>query len=629
MKKILILTAFFVCEFQLIIFSQVSAAWINRYSGTFLTDDFPTAMTIDNSGNVYVTGSVLDSTATSAVEKLITIKYNTDGELIWVAKYGDAPVNKRGTAIAVDAEGNVYTTGWISGSSSPVSYITIKYDVTGQKQWDVIYNSGWNGYATAITLDNQGNVYVTGHSSGGTTDYDYATIKYDPCGQQQWVARYSEPLHALDIPKSIVVDDSGYVYVTGTSYDSTTFFDIVTIKYDQLGQQQWVRRYDDPGLAGSRDDCAFAIAIDNDRNIIITGGTQGLGNLGLPPEFYQDCVTIKYNPHGDTAWIRKYDSGRGQDWGTDLVIDSLNNIYIAGSAYGQSSSDYLTLKYSSDGQLLWDKYYNGPLYASGDYASAIAIDNESNLYITGKSKALNWEDFATLKYNSLGELQWVIRYDGPSNGIDQALSIAVDPEKNVYVFGKSLGGNYRYDFLTIKYIQESIVSTSLISNSTAGSTTLEVVSIVGFSIGDSIIINPGGPNEEMNKILGFGSIHLQSPLQYDHFAGESVIKLNPTDVKDDQNIIPSKFELHQNYPNPFNPTTKIKYRIPNVGTGLALSVLKVYDLLGNEVATLVNEYKPAGSYEVEFNGNNLASGIYFCRMQAGNYISIKKMMLLK
>ncbi|HEY6627152.1 MAG TPA: carboxypeptidase regulatory-like domain-containing protein, partial [Ignavibacteriaceae bacterium] len=101
---------------------------------------------------------------------------------------------------------------------------------------------------------------------------------------------------------------------------------------------------------------------------------------------------------------------------------------------------------------------------------------------------------------------------------------------------------------------------------------------------------------------------------------------------------PNVFSLEQNYPNPFNPTTRIKYTIPNVETrhasSLQMVTLKVYDILGNEIATLVNEEKPAGSYAVEFNihsdkGQNLTSGIYFYRLQAGNYIQTKKMILLK
>jgi len=86
-----------------------------------------------------------------------------------------------------------------------------------------------------------------------------------------------------------------------------------------------------------------------------------------------------------------------------------------------------------------------------------------------------------------------------------------------------------------------------------------------------------------------------------------------------------KFSLFQNYPNPFNPSTKISFKIPQTG----FTSLKVYDVLGNEVATLVNEKKPAGSYEVEFKSDGLPSGIYFYQLKTGNFIATKKMILLK
>ncbi len=98
---------------------------------------------------------------------------------------------------------------------------------------------------------------------------------------------------------------------------------------------------------------------------------------------------------------------------------------------------------------------------------------------------------------------------------------------------------------------------------------------------------------------------------------------------------PVSFNLQQNYPNPFNPSTKIKFTIPSVGAYYNTPVtLKVYDVLGNEIATLVNEEKPAGTYEVEFNGRGLIhqtlpSGIYFYQLRAGNFVDTKKMILLK
>ena len=91
--------------------------------------------------------------------------------------------------------------------------------------------------------------------------------------------------------------------------------------------------------------------------------------------------------------------------------------------------------------------------------------------------------------------------------------------------------------------------------------------------------------------------------------------------------IPNEFELYQNYPNPFNPSTKIKFTIP--AGAPQVFTLRVYDVLGNEVATLVNEEKPAGVYEVEFDASMYSSGIYIYQIRAGSFIDVKKMILLK
>ena len=100
----------------------------------------------------------------------------------------------------------------------------------------------------------------------------------------------------------------------------------------------------------------------------------------------------------------------------------------------------------------------------------------------------------------------------------------------------------------------------------------------------------------------------------------------PLDVKRIENkIIPSTFKLYQNYPNPFNPITKIRYRIPETG----FVTLKVYDILGRDVATLVNGYKPAGNYELEFDASSLSSGVYFYRLTAGTFTTTKQMILLR
>ena len=111
-----------------------------------------------------------------------------------------------------------------------------------------------------------------------------------------------------------------------------------------------------------------------------------------------------------------------------------------------------------------------------------------------------------------------------------------------------------------------------------------------------------------------------------------------TDVSDDRNNQPDQHILYQNYPNPFNPSTKIKYSIKILPKSSLLIkgrlkegfvTIKVYDILGKEVATLVDEYKPAGNYEVEFNGENLPSGVYYYQLKDGDFNETKKMLLLK
>lgn len=108
------------------------------------------------------------------------------------------------------------------------------------------------------------------------------------------------------------------------------------------------------------------------------------------------------------------------------------------------------------------------------------------------------------------------------------------------------------------------------------------------------------------------------------------ISLSPSvGVKETQNSLPSVFKLYQNYPNPFNPITTIKYDVPKASH----VTLKVLNLLGQEVATLVNEYKPAGRYEVEFQSavgsRQLASGVYFYQLKVGDYVQTKKMLLIR
>jgi len=159
-----------------------------------------------------------------------------------------------------------------------------------------------------------------------------------------------------------------------------------------------------------------------------------------------------------------------------------------------------------------------------------------------------------------------------------------------------------------------------------------------FLTSSSPCIDAGNPDSQYNDIeypVGSGDplYPAQGLLRNDmgHIGGPNSLWAQhldpPVSVEDDEIEvgIPAEFILLQNYPNPFNPTTKINYQIPE----LNFVNLKIYDILGSEIATLVNEEKPIGSYEFEFDATALPSGIYFYRLQAGSFIETKKMVLMK
>lgn len=415
----------------------VYAAWVATYNGPGNNIDEAHAIAVDDSGNVYVTGR---STGNGIGFDYATIKYNSVGQQQWLARYtgfqgyGDDEAN----AIAVDSAGNVYVTGRSTGIGTAEDYATIKYNSAGQQQWVARYNGPGNftDVAYAIAVDKSGNVYVTGQSdsSGQGGNYDYVTIKYNSDGQQQWLARYNGPGNDGDAAYALALDASGNVYVTGVSVGSGTGADYATIKYDSSGQQQWVARYNGPV---NGDEYAYAVAVDNSGNVYVTGTSRGTGvNF--------DYATVKYDSTGQQQWVARYTGPGGGGAAYAIAVDKSGSVYVTGASNG----DYATIKYDSAGQQQWVALYNGPAN-SDDEAHALALDGLGNVYVTGQSYGAGGDtDCATVKYDSAGQEQWVIRYNGPGNPYDYAFAMAVDSSANVYVAGET-----NTDYLTIKYVQ--------------------------------------------------------------------------------------------------------------------------------------------------------------------------------
>ena len=249
--------------------------WVRRFD-TANGEDVPAAIACDASG-VYVTGRTNHG--------FTTMKYDFDGDEQWVRTYDGGFGSDAPAAMVLDAAGNVYVTGQSAGSGTNADYATIKYDAAGTERWVRRYDGPTTVLArdydrpAALAVDGNGNVFVTGNSAD-----DYATVKYDAAGTEVWVRRFG-PAATADWATTIAVDASGNAYVSGSSYgDATTQYDFATLSYDPAGALRWTERYNGPA---NFYDTPYSIAVDASGDVYVSGSSAGSGT-GL------DYTTIKY-----------------------------------------------------------------------------------------------------------------------------------------------------------------------------------------------------------------------------------------------------------------------------------------------------------------------------------------------
>lgn len=363
-------------------------------------------------------------------------------------------------------------------------------------------NANLEDMGVGLYIDGSGNVYVVGTTSISTTNSDIITIKYDSSGTQQWLRTYDGTGNSFDSGADIVVDSNGDVYITGSSYNTTPNTDMVTIKYNSSGTQQWATTYN---YTSNMNDAGVKISVTINwvsiSGIVQTGITtykwctmivnkstgaysngrissnsstgidqvndmveDASGNIyivGATPVSGQgyNYDIIKLTSALALAWEVTYNGGDNlDDIGKGIKVDSYGNVFVTG--YSTSSTEgrnITTLKYQSNGTLEWEQTINDSLNGN-DEASAMAMDADGNIYITGYiNTEIDSADFFTVKYDIDGNVIWQIENDGLNHLNDKATNIAIDDDGNVIVTGSSETSPGVFQYLAVKYVEKDII----------------------------------------------------------------------------------------------------------------------------------------------------------------------------
>jgi uncharacterized delta-60 repeat protein len=297
--------------------------WTARYDGTGNSEDKAFGIATDQDGNIYVTGK---SKGSNLSFDYVTIKYSPDGTMQWCDRYdGPSGDDDEADAITIDKRGNICVTGFSKDNSTGYDYATIRYSSSGTRQWVARYTGSGNNEdkAFGIATDADCNVFVTGYSTSDNGP-DYLTVKYDSSGNQLWTANYNGPGNAEDKAFGIATDADGNVYITGESKGINTDFDYATVKYNSSGVQQWAARYNGEG---NNVDVANAMIMAG-SSVFVTGKSVGTSTAS-------NMVTIKYDAStGTQLGLTSFSSGSNySDVALAIATDTSSDVYITGYSF--------------------------------------------------------------------------------------------------------------------------------------------------------------------------------------------------------------------------------------------------------------------------------------------------------
>ncbi|WP_338870089.1 SBBP repeat-containing protein [Myxococcus stipitatus] len=380
----------------------------------------------------------------------------------WVRQLG-ANFDEQAQAVAVSGN-SVYVVGHTTSQLGPqpkaggLDVFVAKYTTAGALQWVQQLGTAGDERATAVATDADGNVYVTGQTSGAfdfftnAGGYDLFVTRFDAQGSRQWLRQTGTQMDDFGTGIAIGADDTLYVSgYTGGSFangGNPNNYDVVVALYDTGGNLYWLNQY---GTAKS--DIARGIAVTNDHQVYVVGNTSGPFGDSSTPESGTDLFLMKLNILGVQQWVRKDNTSELED-ARGVAVGADGSIYVVGETFGSFSGgpanngtvDVFVAKYSSVANQLWTRMIGG---SQPDYAFGVAVAADGTVQVAGyTTNALDGNAYAgsqdafLTRFDAAG-LKLGTRTLGTSS-IDSARGVAVDAAGNAYVTGFTygdLGGN--------------------------------------------------------------------------------------------------------------------------------------------------------------------------------------------
>ena len=503
----------------------------------------------------------------------------------------------------IDNQGNTYIACATRTQNTSDDIMVLKYNSAGLLQWSKTYNYSYNGteQPNDICLDNSGNIYVTGTSTrtqGGY--YDCVLLKFDPNGNILWVKRINKTNYADRKSEGVSLAFRDGIYV-GVNYIYNGWSESGIAKYSAAGDSV---AYLQTGFLSNFSYRMWKMVQDNNLNIY------AIYSGDLLPNEEEDLVVKKIGTNGSLSliWTKTYTGASHlNDRARDIAVGPDGNIFITGHTYvSNQGANLILMKFGrDDGAVLMQKTYNDAINNQDDYGVKVSFDNNLNILVAGGTSGFNTpSNILMLKYSPTGTLMFTKTYDHAGSSIDGMRDLQTDNYGNFYIAGdytdqvQQTSGLY-----TLKFSQAGELDWAIEKNMQSNIQSMRNINI---NSDGSLIVTADYDDAGTRKIM---------LIKYG-----STIGIEPV-----SGTLPEKFELSQNYPNPFNPSTNINFSIPVSGK----VKLSVFDVSGREVAVLVNKDLAAGTYKADFNASMLSSGVYFYRINAGDFTDVKKMMLVK